>query len=148
MREKILSFFSFLSDNIWDFFPSTPLAYLGYLLFITTVCLYIIYKLSKKAKTGKKTDAPKKKEFTLDDLLEISENSNSTTAELLSAMLVFQEKYVVAQDKEKSLKFFENILNHKNRHKKVFDYFHGVILPKNITFKDELDKLEKRALNR
>ena len=88
------------------------------------------------------------KELTLDDLLKIANNPNSTTSDLLSALMLFNEKFVVAQDKEKSLMFFEKVLNHKNRNKKMFDYFHGNILPKNITFKDALDELEKKALNK
>ena len=146
MREKILSFLSFFSETIWDFSPDSPVAFIIYLLIITLFCIVLIMYLKSKQKT--KSHTPKiNKELTLDDLLKIANNPRSTTSDLLSALMLFNEKFVVAQDKEKSLTFFEKVLNHKNRHKKMFDYFHGNILPKNITFKDALDELEKKALN-
>jgi len=146
LREKILSFLSFFSETIWDFSPDSPVAFIIYLLIITLFCIVLIMYLKSKQKT--KSHTPKiNKELTLDDLLKIANNPRSTTSDLLSALMLFNEKFVVAQDKEKSLTFFEKVLNHKNRHKKMFDYFHGNILPKNITFKDALDELEKKALN-
>ncbi|AZV46569.1 hypothetical protein C3L23_04560 [Nautilia sp. PV-1] len=148
MREKILSFFSFVSDIVWNVFPSTPLAFLAYLGIITFLCLLIIFYLARKNKNKKKTATNKNKELTLEDLLKIANNPKSTTSDLLTALKLFNENFVVAQNKEKSFEFFEKILFHKNRHKKLFDYYHGSILPKNITFKDELDKLEKKALNK
>ena len=45
------------------------------------------------------------------------------------------------------MKFFRKILNHKNRKKILFDIFHGIILPKNLQYKKELDNLEKEALD-
>jgi len=96
----------------------------------------------------KKNTEKQKKELTLNDLISLASNEKSTSSDLLSALMMFNDKFVVAQDKEKSLMFLEKVMNHKNRNKKLFDYFHGSILPKNITFKDELDKLEKEALNK
>ncbi|GAB6073501.1 hypothetical protein JCM15786_01580 [Nautilia lithotrophica] len=148
MREKILSFFSFLSDEIWDFSPDSPLTFVIYLLLITIICLLLIFYFAKKSKKTKKDSKKQKKELTLDDLIDIASNPKSNSSDLLSALMMYNDKFVVAQDKEKSINFFEKVLNHKNRNKKMFDYFHGSILPKNITFKDELDKLEKKALNK
>jgi Na+/melibiose symporter-like transporter len=148
LRDKIRSFFSFISESIWDLSPNSPIAFIVYLLLITVICVFLIFYFAKKSKKTKQKTAATKKEVTLDNLLEIANNSKSSTSDLLSALILFNEKFVVAQDKEKSLQFFEKILNHKNRQKKLFDYFHGSILPKNITFKDELDKLEKKALNK
>jgi hypothetical protein len=147
LREKILSFLSFISDTVWNIFPSTPLAFLAYLGVVTFLSLVIIFYLARKHK-NKKPSVQKRKELTVDDLLKIANNPKSTTSDLLAALRLFNENFTVAQDKEKSFELFEKILFHKNRHKKLFDYYHGSILPKNITFKDELDKLEKKALNK
>ena len=147
MRDKILSFFSFISDGIWDISPNSPLAFIIYLFLITVFCIVLIFYFAKKSKKKASVQNKSKKELTLGDLLKIANNPKSTTADLLTALMLFNDKFVVAQDKEKSLEFFEKVLNHKNRSKKLFDYFHGNILPKNITFKDVLDELEKKALN-
>ena len=147
MKEKILSFFSFFSETIWDFSPDSPVAFIIYLIVVTLFCILLIIYLKSKQKTKSLTPEINKKDLTLDDLLKIANNPRSTTSDLLSALMLFNDKFVVAQDKEKSLEFFKKVLNHKNRSKKLFDYFHGNILPKNITFKDALDELEKKALN-
>ncbi|ACM92064.1 hypothetical protein NAMH_0883 [Nautilia profundicola AmH] len=148
MKEKILSFFSFLSDTVWDLSPNSPLAFIIYLILITVICLFFIFYFARKSKNNNTNKSQKHHKLTLDDLIDIADNPKSNTADLLSALMLFNEKFVVAQDKEKSMLFFEKILNHKHRHKKLFDYFHGSILPKNITYKDELDTLEKKALNK
>jgi len=146
LKEKISSFFSFISDVVWELFPNSPLAYIVYLFAITVICIFLIFYFAKKSK--KNTQSPLNKEITLMDLLKIANNSKSSTTDLLVALQLFNEKFVILQDKEKSMDFLKKVLNHKNRHKTLFDYFHGNILPKNITFKDELDKLEKEALNK
>jgi TPR repeat protein len=148
LKEKFLSFFSFISEGIWDLSPNSPLAYIVYLLAITVICVFLIFYFAKKSKKQTKHNIHKNKELTLEDLLKIAANPKSSTADLLVALQLFNEKFVVAQNKEKSIEFFKKVLNHKNRHKSLFDYFHGSILPKNITFKDELDKLEREALNK
>jgi sulfur carrier protein ThiS len=146
LREKILSFFSFISEGVWDFSPNSPLAYIIYLGGITILCVFLIFYFAKKSEKQNKYN--KNKEITLTDLLKIAANNKSSTADLLAALQLFNEKFVVAQNKEKSIEFFKKVLNHKNRHKSLFDYFHGSTLPKNITFKDELNKLEREALNK
>ena len=149
MREKILSFFSFLSDGIWDLSPDSPISFIVYLGIITIICVFLIIYLAKKSKkTFQKPSDLKNKEITFADLLRIANSSKSSTADLLVALQLYNEKFNVAQNKEKSIEFFKKVLNHKNKHKSLFNYFHGSILPKNITFKDELDKLEREALNK
>ena len=88
------------------------------------------------------------REITFNDLLKIAKHPSSTKADLYVALQLFNEKFSVKYDVKKSFEFLKYILHHKNRHKKLFEYFHGSILPKNITFKDELDKLEREALNK
>jgi TPR repeat protein len=150
LRDKILSFFSFFSDTVWDIAPDSPVAFIIYLGLITVFCVILIFYFAKRAHRKPKTSSVNnnKKDVTLDDLLKIAKNPKSSTADLLTALMLFNDKFVVAQDKQKSIEFFEKVLNHNNRSKKLFDYFHGSILPKNITFKDQLDELEKKALNK
>jgi hypothetical protein len=147
LKSEIFSFLSFFSDTVWDVFPNSPLAFLVYLGGVFIFCLLLIFYFArKKDKENNKKESPK--EVTLDDLLKIANNPKSTTADLLSALMLYNDRFNVAENKEKSMLFFEKVLNHKHRHKKLFDYFHGSILPKNIKFKDELDELEKKALNK
>ena len=147
MKEKLQAFFSFISEGVWDISPSSPVAFVIYLGLITVFCVIMIIYFAKKAKKSENRQNIKK-ELTLDDLLKIAKSSKSKAADLMTALMLFNEKFTVEQNKEKSLQLFEKILNHDNRHKKLFDYFHGSILPKNIKFKNELDELEKKALNK
>ena len=149
MKEKLISFFSFISDEIWDLFPENPLGYIYYLVFVFLLCLALIFYLAKKYKDENKIERNinTEKELSMDDLLKIAHNPKSTTKDLLSAFMLYNENFVIEQDKEKSFSFFEKVLNHNNRNKAVFDYFHGSILPKNIRYKDKLDEMEKKALN-
>jgi len=149
LREKINSFLSFISEFILDLTPSTPFAYLLYLLIITLVSLALIFYLARKTKkNNNKKEEPQKKEITIDHLLQIASNPKSTLKDLLSALVMFNEMFSVSSDVKKSLALFKKVLNHKNRNKALFDYFHGNILPKNLQYKDELDKIEKEALNK
>ena len=149
MREKILSFFSFICDGIWDISPDSPISFIVYLGIITIICVFLIIYLAKKSKkTFQKPSDLKNKEITFADLLKIANSSKSSSADLLVALQLYNENFNVAQNKEKSIDFFRKVLNHKNRHKILFDYFHGNILPKNLQYKDELDRLEREALNK
>ncbi len=147
MKETILSIASFFSDTVWDLFPNSPVAFLIYLGGFTLFCVLLIFYFAKRSnkKTEKKTE---KKELTIDDLIKIANNPKSGVSDLLAALKLYNGKFVVAMDKEKSIEFLKKVLNHKHREKVLFDYFHGSILPKNITFRDVLDKLEKEALNK
>jgi len=144
VREIISSFLSFISDEILDFTPSSPFAYLIYLLIVVIICLGIIFYFARQIPKEEKEE---KRELTLNDLINIAKNPKSSKADLLSALMLFNEHFKVKDDVENSLEFFEKVLTHKHRQKVHFDYFHGNILPKNITFKDKLDELEKNALN-
>ncbi len=133
-------------DFLLNDIPSKSYFYLIYLLIITFFSFFLIFYFSKKAKKTKNFN--KSKKLTLEDLLKIAKNSKSNTKDLLFALVYFSETFKVKQNKDKSIKLFKLILNHKNRNKSLFDFFHGNILPANLEFKDELDKLEREALNR
>ncbi len=145
LREGFLDIFNSLSDFFWDLFPSSPFYYIAYMLFVMAIGLFLIIYFSKqKPEEMQET----KQEATLDDLLKIAKSSKSTTQDLLAALLLFDEKFKVEDDYRKSLQFFKLVLNHKKAtSKKIFDIFHGKILPANIKFKNELDKIEREALN-
>ena len=100
MKEKISSFFSFISDVVWELFPNSPLAYIVYLFAITVICIFLIFYFAKKSK--KNTQSPLNKEITLMDLLKIANNSKSSTTDLLVALQLFNEKFVILQDKKKA----------------------------------------------
>ncbi len=132
-------------DFIENFLPSSPVFYLIYLGGVIVFSVLMIFWLAKKQKKKKKNSV--KKELSIDDLIRIASNPKSTQADLLSALMLYNDKFNVSDDKDKALKFFQKILNHKNRNKVHFDYFHGKVLPKNLKYKNELDELEKKALN-
>ena len=136
-----------LIDKIEDFFPSTPLAYLIYLGFFIFFGIMLIYMISK-LKPSKKESHQKNNKLTLDDLLDIANNPKSDRADLIVAIELFYQNFKVKEDEKKSFEFFEKLLNHKNRDKNLFDIFHGKILPANLEYKDRLDKLERKALNK
>ena len=142
-----MNFLSFISDRVLDIFPSTPFAFLIYLGSITFISILVIFYFSKK-KQKKSKKQQKDNKLTIDSLLEIANNSKSNSKDLLSALMLYNENFKVEDDIEKSMEFFKKVLNHNNRKKAFFDYFHGNILPKNIKFKDELDKIEREALNK
>ena len=146
LKEAISNFFSSISDFLWDLFPSSPFYYIAYMLFVMAVGLFFIIYFSKRKPTENKEII--KKEVTLDDLIKIAKSSNSTTQDLAAALLMFNEKFKVEDDYQKSIEFFKLVLNHKKAtSKKLFEIFHGQILPKNLAFKNELDKIEREALN-
>ncbi|WP_457559981.1 hypothetical protein [Caminibacter sp.] len=132
-------------DIIEDLLPSSPFFYLVYLVGITLFGLLLIYLISKLNKPASNENKPDKK-LTINDLIKIAKNPNSTQKDLLFALMAFNENFSVESNKNRSFELFKLVLNHKNRNKALFDYFHGNILPKNLKFKNELDKLEKEAL--
>jgi len=134
-----------ISDFILNLLPGNIFFYIYYLVFIFFLSLLLIFYFSKKAK--KKSKTPKQKEITLDDLFKIASSSKSKTDDLLFALNYFAENFSVDMNKNVSIEFLKKILNHKNRQKVLFDIFHGKILPKNLKYKKELDKIEKEALN-
>jgi len=142
-----LNFLSFISDRILDIFPSTPFAFLIYLGAITFFSILIIFYFSKKRSKSVKKEEKKENKITIEALLKIANNPKSTSQDLLSALMLYNENFKVENDVKKSLEFFKKVLTHKNRKKAFFDYFHGNILPNNLKFKNELDKIEKEALN-
>ena len=135
-----------ISDFILNLLPGNMLFYIYYLAFIFFISLILIYFFYKKAQKKPKTKTSPKN-ITLNDLLKIASSSKSTTKDLLFAINYFAENFSVDMDEKTSLEFFKKLLNHKNRQKVLFDVFHGSILPKNLKYKNELDKIEKEALN-
>ena len=145
-----MNFLSVISDKILDLFPSTPFAFLIYLGVITFFSILLIFYFSKKKpkKSKKQEKRNDDNKLTIESLLEIANNPKSNSQDLLSALVLYNENFKVEDDVKKSFEFFKKVLNHKNRKKAFFDYFHGNIIPNNIKFKNELDKIEKEALNK
>jgi hypothetical protein len=134
-------------DFIENFFPDSPFAFLIYLFLfflITTMFIFIVYKFSKKEQIAKEKP---KKELTIDDLLKIVKNKNSTLQDLAFALEYFNEKFRVNNFPDKALEFFKSLLTHKNRNKILFDIFHNKTVELNQDFKDQLNQIEKEALN-
>jgi hypothetical protein len=134
-------------DFIENFFPDSPFAFLIFLLsffLITTFFVLIIFKLTKKEK--KEIDN-KKREINIDDLIDIVKNTKSNIKDLVFALEYFNEKFRVREFPDKSFKFFNLLLKHKNRNKILFDIFHNKTVELNQDFKDQLNQIEKEALN-
>ena len=147
IREAFFNAFSAVSDFFWDLFPNSPFYFIAYMLFVVAIGLFIIIYFSKQK--PKEENLPKNKEVTLDDLLKIAKSSKSTTQDLVATLLMYNEKFRVEDDYQKSMEFFKSLLNHeKASAKKIFEIFHGQILPNNLKFKNELDKIEREALNK
>ena len=131
-------------DFILDFLPKENYFFLLYLFLvflISTVLIFFIYK--KFSKNEKNNNQNKKLSF--NDLLKIANNPKSTTKDLLFALIYFNENFKLDN---KSFEFFRKCLNHNNRNKALFDYFHTEIMVKYPKFKDRLDKIEREALNK
>jgi len=132
-------------DFILDFLPKEDYFFLLYLFLvflISTVLIFFIYKKFSKNET-KNNNQNKKLSF--NDLLKIANNPKSTTKDLLFALIYFNENFKLDN---KSFDFFKKCLNHNNRNKVLFDYFHTEIMAKYPEFKDRLDKIEREALNK
>lgn len=134
-----------ISDFIISLLPSEVYTFLIYLLIVTLFSIFLIFILARKNRQKKQNN---KKEITIDDLLKIADNPKSTEKDLIFALNYFLNYFKVKNNEKKSFEFFKKILNHKNRSKEIFNIFHGKILPANLEYKNELDKLEKRALNK
>ncbi|WP_456470323.1 hypothetical protein [Caminibacter sp.] len=136
-------------DFFLNFLPNQDWFFLVYLFLFVVFSVGLIYIASKTSDNKKEFDIKEnKKELTLNHLLKIASNPKSKTADLLSALMLFNENFKVEQNEKKSIILFEKILNHKNRSKALFDYFHGTILPANLKYKDKLDEIERKALNK
>ena len=134
-----------ISDFIISLLPSSPLIFLIYLAVIVIFSLFLIFIFSRKKLSKSKENT--QKTITIEDLLKIAKNKNSTTKDLLFALEYFLNHFKIKDYKKESFELFKLVLNHKNRDKALFDVFHGKILPANLEYKSKLDKLEKEALN-
>ncbi len=136
-----------ISDFLISLLPSNALIFIIYLVFITVFSVLLIILLSKKKNKSKNAQIPKK-ELTIDDLLEIAKSKKSNINDLKFALEYFLNHFKIKDDEKKSFELFEKILNHKNRSKILFNIYHGKILPENLEYKNKLDSIEKKALNK
>ena len=132
-------------DKITDFLPSDSLFFILYLFGFLFVSVILILILGRKAKNN---ESKKETKFNLDDIFKIAKNPKSTSKDLGAALMIFKENFKVEDNENKIFEFFENVLNHKNRNKTLFDYFHNEIIPMNKKYKIKLDEIERKALNR
>ncbi len=135
-----------ISDFIISLLPSNAVVFIIYLAGITLFSVAFILILSRK-KPKKNQSIKQNNNVTIDNLLEIANNPKSTLNDLIFTLEYFFENFKIKENKKKSFELFKKVLNHKNRSKKVFDIFHGKILPANLDYKEELNELEKKALN-
>jgi len=132
-------------DKIINFLPSDSLFFILYLFGFLFVSVILIFILGRKAKNNK---SKKETKFNLDDIFKIAKNPKSTPKDLAAALMIFKENFKIEDNESKIFEFFENVLNHKNRNKVLFDYFHNEIMPMNKKYKTKLDEIERKALNR
>jgi len=133
-------------DTITDFLPSDALFFILYLFGFLFVSVILIFILGRKAKSN--VSNKKETKFNLNDIFKIAKNPKSTTKDLAVALIVFKENFKIEDNENKAFEFFEKVLNHKNRNKVLFDYFHNEIMPINKKYKTKLDEIERKALNR
>ena len=134
-------------DFILDFLPKENYFFLFYLFGVFIFSVFLIYFFAKKSK-NKPDVVNNKKELTINDLLKIASNPKSNINDLMFVLQYFNDNIDFKKDIKSSLKLLKTVLNHKNRNKSLFDYFHGSLLPKHLEFKDELNRIEKEALNK
>ena len=132
-------------DKITDFLPSDSLFFILYLFGFLFVSVILIFILGRKAKNN---ESKKETKFNLDDIFKIAKNPKSTPKDLAAALMIFKENFKVEDNESKIFEFFEKVLNHRNRNKVLFDYFHNEIMPMNKKYKTKLDEIERKALNR
>ena len=135
-----------VSDFLISLLPSNGVVFILYLAFVTFFSIFLIYLISKMKKKEKPQES--KKELTIDDLITVANNKNSNTNDLIFTLEYFLKNFKIKDNEKKSFELFKKVLNHKNRSKKLFDIYHGKLLPSNLEYKNILDKLEKEALNK
>jgi len=116
-------------------------------IIVTTIGLILILK-NKPKTTPKIETKPQEDKLDLDDLMDIVKNPNSTSNDIINAMIYFNENFVIDDSNSRqALLFFSRALTHKNKSKNIFQYFHKEIKAKNPRFKNELDNIEMKALS-
>jgi hypothetical protein len=138
----------FIVYYIINISPSSPIAYLVYLFLFTIFSIALIFIFARKnnEKVIKKEEP--KREITIKELLNIVKNPKSSAADLVVAIRLFNENINMENYAKESFEFFDKLLTHKNRNKELFRYFHDVIVPNNTKYKAELEKIERKALNK
>ena len=115
-------------------------------LILTISAFFIILKKNKKP-TKVKTQTQEIEKLDFEDLMAIVKNPNSTSKDILNALKLFNENFVIDEtNSQKYLIFFSRALTHKNVNAEVFRYFHNEIKKKNLKYKTELESIEKKAL--
>ena len=115
-------------------------------IIVTTIGLILILKNKPKTTPTIETK-PQEDKLDLDDLMDIVKNPNSTSNDVINAMIYFNENFVIDDSNSRqALLFFSRALTHKNKSKNIFQYFHKEIKAKNPRFKNELDNIEMKAL--
>jgi len=130
-----------ISDFLISLLPSTPLFFILYLFLFLVISSFFILFFSKKFKKN-----PDEKKLMIDDLIKIAANPNSTTDDLFAALKLFNNNF--SFDEKGAFDFVEKVLMHKNRKKILFDYFHNEIINKHSLYKNKLEKIERKALNK
>jgi len=109
--------------------------------------LFILILKSKPKEVKEIESKPQDDKLELDDLMDIVKNPNSTSNDIINAMIYFNENFVIDDaNSRQALLFFSRALTHKNKSKNIFQYFHKEIKAKNPRFKNELENIEMKAL--
>jgi len=138
-----------ISDFIISILPSSALFYIIFLFSIFALSLGLILFFSKRLKKKNKlSDNKNKKEITFDMLKEIVNNKNATSKDLASALILFSENFELKGNEKDAFEFFKKVLTHKNRDKNLFKIYQEKIVSKYKNFKDQLNEIEKEALNK
>jgi len=114
-------------------------------ILITLIGLILMIK--NKPKKVIKVEKNYEDKLDLDDLMDVVKNPNSTSNDIINAMMYFNENFVIDDSNSRqALLFFSRALTHKNKNKNIFQYLHKEVKPKNPRFKKELENIEKKAL--
>jgi hypothetical protein len=116
------------------------------LVIATILAVIAVFLFIKKPKQTSKV-IPQSKQVSLEDLMDIVKNPNSTKDDILKALKLFNNYFVIdAKDSHRYFIFLIKALTHKNVDKEIFNYFHNEIKKRNQKFKRELELLEMKAL--
>jgi len=116
-------------------------------IILAIIAFIVILKSSNKA-TSKPIKSEKvEDDFGLDALMDVVKNPNSSSNDVMNALIYFNENFNIDDKNDRqALLFFSRALTHPNKSKNIFQYFHREIKPKNLQFINELESIEKKAL--
>ena len=118
-------------------------------LILAIIAIIVVLKSSKKNQkisTNVKQNESKK-EIDFQELIKIVSNKNTSSNDVLNALILFN-KYFRIDDKHAHdyLIFLSKCLTHKNVNKSIFQYYHNEVKKNNEKYKTELDAIEMKAL--